>query len=172
MYRFPWVLLAAATVACATSGAVPRPFPAPGVAPPPAVAPSEPLPAGDRDGYAISGTALNLRGRPYRNGGADPDGFDCSGLVLYVFNQHGVRVPRTVAEQFRAGQEVASADVRPGDLLFFDTVSAAAHLPTHVGISIGGDEFVHAPTAAGQVRVERMGSGYWGPKFVGARRLQ
>jgi cell wall-associated NlpC family hydrolase len=122
------------------------------------------------DAYAISGTALALRGAPYRNGGADPSGFDCSGFVWYVFAQHGLAVPRTVSDLYRAGTHVDAADLRAGDLLFFDTLNA--HAATHVGISIGGDEFVHAPSSAGQVRVERLGSTYWAPRFLEARRVQ
>jgi peptidoglycan DL-endopeptidase CwlO len=111
-----------------------------------------------------------LRGAPYRNGGADPSGFDCSGFVWYVFTQHGVPVPRTVSEQFHAGEHVDAADLRPGDLLFFATTGTRE--ATHVAIAIGGDEFVHAPSGAGQVRVERLGSSYWAPRFVEARRLR
>jgi len=119
-----------------------------------------------------------LRGTPYRNGGSDPSGFDCSGFVWYVFAQHGVSVPRTVSDLDRAGTHVDRADLRAGDLLFFDTLrdprtgAPDAHAATHVGISIGGDEFVHAPSSAGQVRVERIGSAYWDPRFIEARRIQ
>jgi cell wall-associated NlpC family hydrolase len=87
-----------------------------------------------------------------------------------VFGQHGVRVPRSVSEQSRAGNHVDAADLRPGDLLFFATNGTRD--ATHVAISIGGDEFVHAPSSAGQVRVERLGSSYWAPRFLEARRLQ
>ena len=73
------------------------------------------------DGYAIAGTALGLRGTPYRNGGSDPSGFDCSGFVWYVFGQHGIRVARTVGEQFREGVDVSAETLQPGDLLFFTT---------------------------------------------------
>jgi cell wall-associated NlpC family hydrolase len=120
-------------------------------------------------GYAIAGTALSLRGRPYRDGGADPAGFDCSGFVYYVFSQHGVPVPRTVGEQFRAGRTVDPGTLEPGDLVFFTTTAPGA---SHVGMSIGGDEFVHAPSHAGNVRVERLSGPYWAPRFVGARRVQ
>ena len=92
---------------------------------------------------------------PYRNGGSDPGGFDCSGFVWYVFAQHGIAVPRTVAEQFRVGTSVDPIDLQPGDLVFFNTTGRPG--PSHVGISIGGDEFVHAPSRAGEVRVERLG---------------
>jgi cell wall-associated NlpC family hydrolase len=179
MRRLLFVLLAFAATACASTGAVPQPFPVPGNSSPPSPAsPPEsvpvPLPPASAasNGYAISGSALQLRGTPYRNGGHDPSGFDCSGFVWYVFDQNGVRVPRTVTEQFRAGAEVDPADLRAGDLVFFDTINGPVRqAATHVGISIGGDEFVHAPSTAGEVRVERLGSTYWAPRFVGARRM-
>jgi cell wall-associated NlpC family hydrolase len=121
------------------------------------------------DGYAIAGTALALRGTPYRNGGGDPSGFDCSGFIWYVFGQHGVRVARSVGEQFREGTEVSADEVRPGDLIFFSTQGAGA---SHVGMAIGGDEFVHAPSSRGEVRVERMSAAYWSSRYVGARRVR
>ena len=168
-------ILAALTVsACATTGATPRPFPQPASATPEAPTAEVATPPASADGYAISGTALSLRGTPYRNGGSDPAGFDCSGLVWYVFDRHGLHVPRTVTDQARAGTSVAASDLRPGDLVFFDTSGAefrGSH-PTHVGISIGGDEFVHAPSTSGEVRVERLGSSYWAPRFLEARRIQ
>jgi cell wall-associated NlpC family hydrolase len=112
--------------------------------------------------------ALTFRGTPYRNGGSDPSGFDCSGFVQWVFAQHGTRLPREVRDQYRVGDEVDPADVAPGDLVFFETVSKGA---SHVGIAIGGGEFVHAPSSRGVVRVERYTSSYWGPRWVGARRV-
>jgi cell wall-associated NlpC family hydrolase len=119
-------------------------------------------------GYAVSGTALELRGTPYRNGGADPNGFDCSGFVWYVFARHGLSVPRTVDDQWRVGTEVQPSDLEPGDLVFFSTTSRGA---SHVGIVIGGDSFVHAPSSSGVVRVERLGASYWASRYVGARRI-
>lgn len=118
--------------------------------------------------YGVTGTALSLRGVPYRNGGSDPSGFDCSGFVQYVFGQNGVSVPRTVTEQFRAGREVDPPGLEAGDLVFFTTVTTGA---SHVGISIGGDEFVHAPSSSGEVRVERLSAPYWSTRFVGVRRV-
>ena len=180
MRRFLLVLLACGPTACATTGAVPQPFPVPGnppatsPGPPPESTPTPPGPPASAlsNGYAISGSALLLRGTPYKNGGHGPGGFDCSGFVWYVFDQNGVHLPRTVAEQFRAGTDVDPSDVRAGDLVFFDTVNGPIRqTATHVGISIGGDEFVHAPSTAGEVRVERLGSSYWAPRFVGARRM-
>src|SRR3954467_9511842 len=139
MRRLLMVLVAAGAGACASTGAVPQPFPVPNgvpvsapaepsteAAPPPAPAPAS--------GYEISGAALSLRGIPYRNGGSDPSGFDCSGFVWYVFGQHGVPMPRTVAEQFLAGADVDPRDLRAGDLVFFDTINGARQFATHVGI--------------------------------------
>ena len=178
MRRLVIVLLVIGTAACASTGAVPQPFPVPNgpAIPPPTEPVPDPAPAvspAPASGYEISGAALSLRGVPYRKGGTDPSGFDCSGFVWYVFDQQGVRVPRTVSEQFHAGTEVDPQDLRAGDLVFFDTVnSGVRQLATHVGIVIGSDQFVHAPSSTGEVRVERLASTYWGPRFVGARRVQ
>jgi cell wall-associated NlpC family hydrolase len=117
---------------------------------------------------AIVSTAMMLRGIPYRNGGSDPSGFDCSGFVQWVFAQNGIRLPREVREQYGAGQTIDPRDVKPGDLLFFETVSRGA---SHVGVAIGGDQFVHAPSSQGVVRVERFSANYWAMRLVGARRI-
>ncbi len=185
------LVLAAATGACASTGAVPRPFPMPGAAPAPGTVAGTnpgtdpgtdpgtnpgtvsgtPRTASVRrpfDSYALTGTALSLRGIPYRNGGTDPKGFDCSGFTQYVFAQYGISIPREVREQFRVGTTVQADQLVAGDLLFFATTDPGA---SHVGISIGGDEFVHAPSSTGVVRVEHLGSSYWSPRFLGARRV-
>ena len=166
--RLALLLMASAVLAgCASSGAVPRPFPMPGTPPATSSAPDSDraLPA---DGYSISSTALALRGTPYRNGGVDPSGFDCSGLVKYVFEQHGVALPRDTKRQFEVGDDVDPAALVPGDLVFFTTVAPGA---SHVGIVVGGDQFVHAPNATGVVRVEHLSSQYWSSRFVGAKRV-
>jgi cell wall-associated NlpC family hydrolase len=161
-------LATAALGACASTGAVPRPFPLPGGAP--TTRPSTPTrvsgPAAD--GYSISSTALALRGAPYRNGGVDPAGFDCSGLVKYVFEQHGVVMPRETRQQFEVGRPVEPSSLEPGDLVFFSTVAPGA---SHVGILVGGDQFIHAPTSNGVVRVESLSSQYWSRRFIGAKRV-
>jgi peptidoglycan DL-endopeptidase CwlO len=126
--------------------------------------PVEPIPRS-----AIVETAMKLRGIPYRNGGSDPSGFDCSGFVQWVFAQNGVLLPREVREQYDAGQKIDLRDVQPGDLVFFRTVSRGA---SHVGVVIGGDQFVHAPSSTGVVRVERFTGSYWTRRFVGARRIE
>jgi cell wall-associated NlpC family hydrolase len=117
---------------------------------------------------AIVVTALDLRGVPYRNGGADLDGFDCSGFTQYVFGRHGVALDRETRAQFRMGERVDPTDIEAGDLIFFSTVASGA---SHVAIAVGGDEFVHAPSSRGLVRVERLSSGYWSERFIGARRV-
>jgi cell wall-associated NlpC family hydrolase len=166
--------LAAAAGACASTGAVPKPFPTPGsTAPPSARTDDTSSPAGGTvrapfDGYAVAGTALGLRGTPYRNGGSDMQGFDCSGFTQYVFAQHGIRLPRDVRDQFRVGKAVDSTSVAPGDLVFFTTTDPGV---SHVAIALGGDQFVHAPSSSGVVRVERFSSSYWAPRYVGARRV-
>ena len=159
------------TAACTSAGGVPEPFPVPGGRPTKTPPPAPVATSGSArsvDGYAIVGTALGLRGVPYRNGGSDPRGFDCSGLIEYVFGQHGIAVPRTVEELYRAATDVSSQDIQAGDLLFFDTTGNG---PSHVGMAIGGDEFIHAPSGAGVVRVERLGTAYWGQRFAGAKRV-
>jgi len=195
------VIVASSVAACASTGAVytPRPFPipsgggataipapadpsAPPVAsnPPVTAPPIVPPPSasgrsnpvmpgrGNADGYALSGTALSLRGAPYKDGGMDPTGFDCSGFVRYVYEQHGVAMPRQVREQFRVGKNVDRDRLEPGDLVFFSTVAPGA---SHVGIVIGGDQFVHAPSERGVVRVESLTQQYWASRFIGAKRV-
>jgi hypothetical protein len=159
--------LAALTGACASTGATPRPFPVPGGRPH-AGAPPTGSSRLKPDAYAITGTALALRGSPYRNGGSDPAGFDCSGFTQYVFGQHGVALPRAVSEQYQEGKAVRPDEVEAGDLLFFTTVAPG---PTHVGIALGGDEFIHAPSSTGVVRVERLRAAYWAQRLIGARRV-
>jgi cell wall-associated NlpC family hydrolase len=171
--------------ACASTGAVPRPFPVPGNQPASRIQPPAPPPQAEAvdqpqppvsapqvpavDGYALVGTALSLRGTPYRNGGADPTGFDCSGFTQYVFARYGVALPREVRDQFQQGKSVEDGALAAGDLLFFTTTAPGA---THVGIAIGGDQFVHAPSSTGVVRVERLSTSYWSARYLGARRLE
>jgi len=176
------IALALVAAGCASTGATPQPFPRPAggsvaIHRPTSTTPAAPAPESAigtfgsppaTTGYAIAGTALGLRGAPYRNGGNDPSGFDCSGFIWYVFAQHGIRVPRTVGEQFHTGTSVTSDALEPGDLLFFSTDSPGA---SHVGMAIGGVEFVHAPSSRGIVRVERLTASYWASRYIGARRL-
>ena len=166
------MILALTGGACASRGGVPRPFPGaptpPGTATTPETARPEPSatsPASD-----VVATALALKGTQYRNGGSEPTrGFDCSGLVQWVFAQHGTSLPRETREQYDAGKEVDEDEIRPGDLVFFETVSKG---PSHVGIALGGGEFVHAPSSRGVVRVESYKtSKYWSERWLGATRI-
>jgi cell wall-associated NlpC family hydrolase len=161
------LFLAGAVAGCASSGARPKPFPgSSGTLDAPAV---EKVSPGRIDPAAIVKEALSLRGVPYRNGGSTPKGFDCSGLVQYVFAQHGVSLPRDTATQAQLGREVRLAGVAAGDLIFFATT---AKEPSHVGVVIGGDEFVHAPATKGVVRVERFSDPYWARRIVTIRRIE
>ena len=164
--RFPLLalpLFAGGVLAgCASAtGAVPRPFPVPGESR--SIRPVTPsfVPS-------LLETALQLQGAPYRNGGSAPDGFDCSGFTQYVFAQHALYLPRETRDQFRIGESIRRPDVAPGDLLFFTTSAPGA---SHVAIAVNDDEFVHAPSSTGVVRIERLSSTYWSRRFLGARRI-
>jgi cell wall-associated NlpC family hydrolase len=169
-----FLALASFTAACASSGAVrPQPFPVPGGTAPAAVSsPGGPaaVPAPRQSPVpTLIDTALSFRGTPYLNGGSDPEGFDCSGFTQWVFSRHGVAIPREVHEQYRIGKKIDLEDLKPGDLVFFHTVARGA---SHVGIYVSDDQFVHAPSSKGVVRLESINSTYWSPRFVGARRVQ
>ena len=112
--------------------------------------------------------ALELRGTPYRNGGSDPDGFDCSGFTQWVFSRVGLRLPRETREQFQTGTSVPTGTQQAGDLIFFTTTTRG---PSHVGIALGDDTFVHAPSSRGVVRVESLSVAYWSKRVVGIRRM-
>jgi cell wall-associated NlpC family hydrolase len=177
------VILVVMTAACASRGAVPRPFP--GAAIPPAdTTPTDraEAPVGESEGVpvpptapldamtlpAVIQTALDFLGVPYRLGGSDPSGFDCSGLMQWVFARHGTTLPREVRDQYRVGREIDLDDVKPGDLIFFETVSRGA---SHVGMVLGKGRFIHAPSSRGVVRVEPYTANYWIRRFVGVRRV-
>ena len=119
-------------------------------------------------GASAASFALSLLGSPYRNGGTDPTGFDCSGLVQYVFGQAGLALPRSVREQVRLGVPVTDDDIEAGDLLFFAIDGRSV---SHVAIAVDRDGFVHAPSTRGVVREERLSADYWRRRFSGARRL-
>ena len=104
--------------------------------------------AAPADGNAVVDMALTFQGVPYVWGGESPDGFDCSGLVQYVFGRHGVDVPRVAKDQARAGVPVSVADLKSGDLVFFGSPV------DHVGISAGGNKMVVAPKTGDVVKVQ------------------
>ena len=152
--------------ACASSRTAPRPFP---TKRPPIAAPVPELPSemGVLNDLVVR-AALELRGVPYRNGGSDLSGFDCSGFTQYVFAQAGRPLPRETREQFLVGVPVSLGEQQPGDLIFFSTTAPGA---SHVGIALGGDGFVHAPSSRGVVRVESLTLPYWSTRLIGIRRL-
>ena len=117
-------------------------------------------------------SAMGLLGTPYRWGGSGPDGFDCSGLVSYVFrNALGIELPRVSREMAATaeGQLIRDRDqLNPGDLVFFGMRGRI----NHVGIYVGSGQFLHAPSRGKDVRVDSMVSGYWGTRFMQARRVE
>jgi cell wall-associated NlpC family hydrolase len=126
-------------------------------APPPPVAPPPPTHGG------VVGIAMQYLGTPYVWGGASPSGFDCSGLVMYVFAQVGISLPHSSYAQYGMGSPVARSDLQPGDLVFFDGLG-------HVGIYVGGGSFIHAPHTGDVVKISSL-SGWYASTYVGARRL-
>ncbi len=135
--------------------------------PPAATAPA--ISATDRaSGVALQ--ALAYLGTPYRFGGLSPrTGFDCSGLVAYAYREGaGLALPRNTFDLSRLGEPVERAALRPGDLVFYNTQRREY---SHVGIYLGEDRFVHAPTSGGEVRVENLRADYWMRRYNGARRV-
>jgi cell wall-associated NlpC family hydrolase len=116
-------------------------------------------------------TALGLVGTPYRYGGSTPDsGFDCSGLIQYVYAQSAeINLPRTVAEMSRIDAPTVPEDrLQAGDLLIFATESTSR--PSHAGIYVGEGRFVHAPSSGGAVRMDYLADRYWQRCYVNAKR--
>jgi len=119
---------------------------------------------------ALVVNALGFLGVPYRRGGTSADtGFDCSGFVKTVYEETvGLVLPRVAAQQAAHSEKVARTDLKPGDLVFFNTMRRTF---SHVGIYIGDGKFVHSPKPGEEVRVENMSMAYWKRRFTGARRV-
>jgi cell wall-associated NlpC family hydrolase len=116
-------------------------------------------------------TTLSYLGVRYRWGGNGPSGggFDCSGLIKKVFGDSlGMNLPRTAAQIARLGEKVGRQDLQPGDLVFFNTLHQTF---SHVGIYLGENKFVHAPTTGSNVRIDNITESYWNQRFSGGRRL-
>ena len=114
--------------------------------------------------------ALAHLGTPYQVGGLSPrTGFDCSGLVAYVYREGaGLVLPRNTFDLSHLGEPIERTALRPGDLVFYNTQRREY---SHVGIYLGEDRFIHSPSSGGEVRVESLRAGYWVRRYNGARRV-
>jgi cell wall-associated NlpC family hydrolase len=114
--------------------------------------------------------AMSMIGIRYKYGGNLPEsGLDCSGLVRYLFKEvWGANLPRTSEEISHLGEHVDKQNLQPGDLVFYNTLRRGF---SHVGIYLGDNKFIHAPSTGGEVRIESMDISYWKKRFNGARRI-
>ena len=115
--------------------------------------------------------AMGLLGVPYKRGGTSEEkGFDCSGFVRYMYEKSvGLVLPRRAEDQAKATEEISRSELKPGDLVFFNTLKRTF---SHVGIYVGDGKFIHAPRPGKAVRVDDMREAYWQKRFNGARRVQ
>ncbi len=150
----------AASTPAAPAPQTPQPSSSAGIIPPPVSVPVTSSGAGHPEAAQI---ALRYLGVTYAWGGASPAGFDCSGLVMYVYAQLGISLPHYTVAQWGATLPISTSQMQPGDLVFFDGLG-------HVGIYIGNNEFVHAPHTGTVVQISSLG-GYWASALVGARRV-
>jgi cell wall-associated NlpC family hydrolase len=112
----------------------------------------------------VVGIAMQYLGVPYVWGGSSPSGFDCSGFVMYVYSQVGVSLPHYTGAQWTDGVPVSRSDLQPGDLVFFDGLG-------HVGIYVGGGQFIHSPETGDVVKISSLNEGYYAATYDGARRI-
>jgi cell wall-associated NlpC family hydrolase len=126
-------------------------------------APVAPLPANE----AMVATARSMLGVPYSFGGTEPDGFDCSGLVVYAANSIGISLPRTAREQLRIGTPVARDHLHAGDLVFL----RLKRRQLHVGIVVDATHFIHAPSRGGRVRIDSLEARPYNHAYTAARRI-
>nr|WP_314900319.1 C40 family peptidase [uncultured Deefgea sp.] len=156
------LLLALVMVGCSSSNKV-------------STKPTKPVPSlanikADGAGREVVMYALGLLETNYQFGGTNPEaGLDCSGLVLLVYkNALGVSLPRSAAEMASVARPVSKEQLQAGDLVFFKTTSRSF---SHVGIYLGDDKFIHAPSTNGKVRIESLANSYFAPRFEGGRTL-
>lgn len=121
-------------------------------------------------GADVVNLASSFQGVPYVWGGSTPQGFDCSGLVQYVYGKLGINLPRTTYNQINVGASVGIQQLQPGDLIFFET-DASKKGPDHVGIYIGGGKFIAAPRPGQNVQIASLTDSYYQQRFAGARRI-
>ena len=115
--------------------------------------------------------AYRFRGTPYRYGAMSPRGFDCSGFTSYVFKRFGIELDRSSRGQIFDGVRVKKNDLQPGDLVFFANTYESYSAASHVGIYIGGGQFVHAANSSSGVKVSYLSEDYYSSRYVGARRV-
>lgn len=115
-------------------------------------------------------TAKKMLGVRYRYGGTSPSrGFDCSGLVQYSHKAAGINLPRTTGQLFKAAKRISRRYLKAGDLVFFKT--SLSRLVSHVGIYLGNNKFIHAPSSGKRVKINSMKEKYWRKRFTGAGRI-
>ena len=119
-------------------------------------------------GEKIVTTAKKYIGVPYVWGGTSPSGFDCSGLVQYVFKAHGISLPRTTKEQWKVGTSISKSQLQVGDLVFFANTYTTG--VSHVGIYVGDNQFIHASSSKGVI-ISSLSNTYWAAHYHGCRRI-